>query len=308
MRYELYIDVFFLVNYLMDLILLRLSAEILRQKVSLGRLLTAGAAGAAAACAVVWVEALLPGKAESAALRAFGGAVFIAGTLAPAALLSVLAYRPRSVRELLKETLLLCFLAAASGGLMEFLMEHTAAGYDAALAVRGSAEAGLSLLMWVFLVCGGVFLFRYLWMAADGTRRERAALCSVTLHIGEESLQVTAYRDSGNTLTEPESGRPVSIVSERVWTEMNRAAAAQGKGLFINHIRYRTICSPLEVMEITQIDSLELYLQAGAAVPSSLNPASSAAGTERENHPWIARAPFPLTREGNYEMLLHRDL
>ncbi len=308
LRYELYIDVFFFVNYLMDLLLLRLSAPILRQKPGAGRMLAAGAAGAAAACAVVWVQVLSLGKPENVVLRAFGRAVSAAGPAATALLLSALAYRPRSVRELLKETFLLFFLAAAAGGLMEFLLEHTDAGYYAVLAVRGNTAAKLSMLTWLFLAGGGAFLLRYLWIAADGTRRERTALCPVTLYVGKAGLQVTAYRDSGNTLTEPDSGRPVSIVSERVWTELKRAAASQGKELSIGHIRYRTIGCPYGVMEIAQIDSLELYLQPGAAVPSSLSPASSAAGMERENHPWIARAPFPLSGEGSYEMLLHRDL
>ncbi len=302
MRVELYIDVFFFVNFVMDFLLLRLSAGILKKKVSPRRTAAAGAAGAAAACAVLWIRILLP---ENAVFRHLGGPVSIAG---PAAILCAAAFAPRSVRELLKEMLLLFFLAGAAGGFMEFLLEYTGAGYLAAMLLRGEASAGLSFFMWVFLVCGSVFLFRYLWMTVTETRREREALCPVTLSVGDRSLQVTAYRDSGNMLTEPESGRPVSIVSERVWLEVIRAAEAQNKEMRVIHIRYRTIGSPLGVMEAAQIDSLELYLRPGADEHLPPDPESSAAGTERELLPWIARAPFPLSGEGSYEMLLHRDL
>ncbi len=309
MRYELYIDVYFLINFIMDLILLRLASGILRQRTGAGRILAAGASGAAVSCAVVWFLALPTGRAHAhAAVRVLDGAAAVAGPAAAAMLSCAVAFRPSHVRELLRETLLLLFLAAVCGGLMEFLLEHTETGYYAVLAMRGDAAGGLPFLMWVMLVCGSVFLFRYLWMNASETRREKAALCPATLRIGERRLQVTAYRDSGNMLTEPESGRPVSIVAERVWTELVRAAAEQGRELKVRPVRYRTIGSPLGVMETTQIDSLELYLRTEAAGLSFRDPASAAAGTEKEDRPWIARAPFPLSREGGYEMLLHRDL
>ncbi len=302
MRYELYIDVYFVVNFLMDLVLLRMTAEILKRKADTGRILAACAAGACAACAAVVGRAFLPGPAY---LRRLGDVV---SSVVSAAICCGVAFRPRAGRELLKEMLLLFFLAAVTDGLMEVLLEHTAAGYYAALALGGDRDAGLSFLTWVFLVGGAVFLFRYLWMCAAEVRRESAQLCRVTLHVGDKNLQTTAYRDSGNTLTEPGSGLPVSIVSEGLWYAVFLAAKQQEREFSVIHIRYRTVGNPLGVMEAVQIDSMELYLESGSAEPSSRVPASAAAGIKRENHPWIARAPYPLSQEGNYEMLLPRDL
>ncbi len=311
MRYELYIDVYFLVNFLMDLVLLRLTAHILKRQAGAGRMLAAAAAGAAAACGTAAAGAVLPGilrGCSAAAVDRFlpgilrlcsaaAAGVFLPGILsfcqsaAAALVCCAAAFRPKTFRELLKEALLLFFLASATGGLAEFLLENMAAGYD----------AGLSVLTWVFLMGGALFLLRGLWICAAEVRRERSALCMVTLSVGEQKLKATAYRDSGNTLTEPESGLPVSIVSERLWQEVMHAAAKQGRELPICHIRYRTIGNPLGVMDATQIDFMTLYLETGADGPSFRCPASGV-------RPWIARAPFPLSGEENYEVLLHRDL
>ena len=132
MRYELYIDVLFFVNFTMNLILLRLLAGIAKRRAGWGRLLAGAAAGAAGACAAV--------------CRGW----YMAGFLALPAVMVRIAFRPGDIREFLKETLCFLFAAVFLGGAMEFLYEHTRFGVFLELALRQDAP-GLRLLGWGFL-------------------------------------------------------------------------------------------------------------------------------------------------------------
>ena len=63
------------------------------------------------------------------------------------------------------------------------------------------------------------------WVLLRGRKREKeqAGYCEVVLRGAEETLRIHALIDSGNTLTEPISGAPVSVLDagifDRLWPE-----------------------------------------------------------------------------------------
>ena len=298
LRYRWYIDVFFFVNFSMNLILLLLSGKILKRRAARLRLCGSAALGAVIACAAVWGTGYLTRNMTAAAT----GAVFLAAGLAAPVLMVRLAFRPESARELARETMLFLFAAVCVGGGMGLIYDHTMLGYGLARFLTGGREMSLAALC--FAAFGAVFLFRYLWLAASETRKEKERLCMVTLRAGEKRLEAMAYRDSGNSLTEPESGGPVSVVSERVWKELKAEGAGGGR---IRWLSYRTIGNPFGVMEAMQIDSIE---ECGRVLrgQNRLPPAGSAAAAGGDCRPWVARAPFPVSQDGSYDVLLHREL
>ena len=301
MRYEWYIDVFFFVNFSMNLILLWLSGKILKRAVSWRRICAAAAAGAAIACAAVWSAFSL---AAGTGIRGADAVLAAAGFTAPV-IMARMAFRPGNPRELVKETLLLLFVSVCIGGLGGIFRDHVPGVRP--IAGRTEDPGGMSLPALGFTAAGAVFLFWYLWLTASEIRREREVFCLVTLRVGEKRLEAAACRDSGNSLTEPESGAPVSVVSERVWKELLAAAADGEHDIRIRRIPYRTVGNPFGIMEAMQIDSIEECGRVRRG-QNRLPPAGSAAAAGGDCRPWVARAPFPVSQDGSYDVLLQREL
>lgn len=264
---EWYIDVFFLVNGSMDVLLLLLLGKVLKLPIRWPRLAAAGFLGALAACLAVWLW-YLPGIL-----------LWIMGILAPGGLMVWIAFRPGTIREFVKEVLVFFLEAFCIGGIMEALYEH--------MAKSGLAKKGMPIIIWLFFAGGAWFAFRFLWLTAMEAKKERQQLYRVRFQAGEHDLWATGYLDTGNCLYERFQRRPVHIVSEHLWKTLKRPGAA------LISVPFRTIGNPLGIMEAVEIDRMEVEGEMGK--------------TWVLEKPLIARAPFQITRDGNYDVLLHRE-
>lgn len=264
---EWYIDIFFLVNVSMDVLLLLLLGKLLKLPIRWIRLAAAGIIGALAACLAVWLW-YLPGIL-----------LWFLGILVPGGLMVWIAFRPGTVRDFIKMVLVFFLEAFCIGGIMEALYEH--------MAKSRLAEKGLPVLIWGLFAGGAWFAFQFLWMTAMETKRERQQLYRVYFQAGEQRLWATGYLDTGNCLYERAKRRPVHIVSENLWKTLKRPGAA------LISVPFRTIGNPLGIMEAVEIDRMEVEGEAGK--------------TWVLEKPLIARAPFQITRDGNYDVLLHRE-
>lgn len=280
MTYQLYIDEFFAVNFGMDLMLLYLLKRVLKLRTPGRRLLLSALFGGLWACLAILfrlqAEAYLYGAADRVpeaavhGLRLFG---WVLDTAVPGLVMVRLAFAPSGPAQLVRWFLLLLLEAACAGGIMEFLRP----------CIR-PAE-GLPLLAFGFLAAGTGFLLRFLWLQGWKTRQARASYCQVTLKAGGQSIAAVGYLDTGNRLYEPESGAPVNIVSDSVWKKLWRPGMEQIS------VPFRTVGSPWGLMEGTRIEAMEVREEDGRV--------------RRCLAPLVARAPFPLTETGGYDMLLH---
>jgi len=180
-----------------------------------------------------------------------------------------LAFRPRDVRTFVKMVLFLFFESFCIGGIMEGIGQHMKVAF-------------------VFLAAGGWFGFRFLWLNISEIQKERRMLYPVIL-VGETNREkATGYLDTGNCLYEPDTGEPVFIVSEQLWKKFCVHEMESMK------IPFHTIGTPLSMMEGMRIQKIEVVM---------------AEGGEKKviEHPVIARAPFKLTRDESYDVLLHKE-
>ena len=109
----------------------------------------------------------------------------------------------------------------------------------------------------------------------------------VWLTAGKVCVGTVGYLDTGNCLQEPDTGLPVHIVSEVLWNSLKTPESG------IVQIPFHTIGNPWGVMEGMRIEILEIREETGEKKILS--------GV------WIARAPLRLTKDGSYEILLHRE-
>lgn len=267
----IYADALFFLNALVDYLLLlaaaRLAGEPLRRwRFALGAVLGGGYA----------VAIFLPGL------------VFLAHPLcrlASAALMLLLAYG--GSRRLLRQGVLFVALTCAFGGGVVAIGLLGGTGLSLGGGVFYSA-LDLKVVLLSAAVCYGVLTLVFQRLA-----RHSAAggeLVSIKLCLGERSVSLTALIDTGNTLADPISGRPVMVAEgERAGVLFPRehrpgpadlrdptaALARLGTGEWRSRFRllpYRSVGVERGLLLAVRVDGLELDGQGRGPVLVALSP------------------------------------
>lgn len=272
--YELYIDVVFLINLIMDLLLMSMARRMMKAQTTMVRIVLGSAVGAAGACLViVWPVFLGLGE------------LILAGVVLGGLMVKI-GFHTKGVQELARGILSLVFVSVTMGGLMGVLYQHTYAGYYVEQLIRGNTAEGMPLLIWLFLAAGSWYGCKYLWIFALEVKRRQQHLYQVTLVCKERSLTFPGFLDTGNHLHEPVSGHPVHVVSKAVW------AVCYQEGDPICLIPYHTIGSEEGFMPGMFLESMKIQGEKEC----------------REiDRPLIAVSPHPVNRDGSYEILLNEE-
>ncbi len=201
MEYEVYLDKLFLLNFIMNLLCLELADLAFFRCASCRRLLLGAALGAA----FYLVPFLVPGKAWCKMLGGFflsaGGMVFA-------------AFRVRSIRAFWNVTARLLLCSFLLGG---FLLSGIRL-------FPGLRRLFTSL---AGLIAVSVLLF---WEVRRMVRKreEKGSLCRVELSGGGSKVEVTALVDTGNSLVEPISGKPVCLLDRAAYQRFLGGKAPEG--------------------------------------------------------------------------------
>lgn len=273
MDLDLYIDIVFFVNFFMDLLLLILLKRILKKAASYRRLGIGAVLGGLFGC----LEMFCP---------QIPGGFFAAFSFGFALLMILAAFGWSGWRELVKETGTLFILAIAAGGTMELILRCTRAGFYFLKVLSGEGAYVLPMLLWVFLAAGTFFLVLGIWQFGDEVRRERRNLYPLVLTDGRVRAEAVGYLDTGNCLTEPGSRQGVHIVAQQVFCLFQDSKGERAM------IPYHTVGNPYGVMEGIRIERMEIM---------------HGGGKIRIDAPWIAKAPYGLSKKGGYQVLLYGE-
>ena len=271
----IYIDTLFLLNALVDYLLLlaaaRLAGEPLRRlRFALGAVLGGGYA----------VAIFLPGLS------------FLAHPvcrLASAALMMVVSYG--GSRRLLRQGILFVALTCAFGGGVVAIGLLGGTGLSLGHGVFYSA-LDLKTVLLSAAVCYGVLSLVFRRLAAHSM--SNGELVDIKLHLDGRSVALTALVDTGNTLTDPVSGRPVVVAEgERLaglfpgdrrpgrddLTDPAAALMRLGGGRF-TLLPYRSVGVDRGLLLAVRVDALELAgrVRGPALVALSPNPVSDGGG------------------------------
>lgn len=192
MRYELYVDSLFLMNFVMNLYILMLVDRSTLRTATPGRLLAGAAIGAGGYLLPFFIGGPLP-------VKLLLGAVAALGML----LISFSIKGFRNFMRLVEKTLLFSFCI---GGGMLFLFRIPG--------LTGGIRTGT----FAILASGGI-LFLFLKRFSREPKPENC-MCRATLIRDGARVTVAALIDSGNSLTEPISGKAVSVVDEKVFRSL----------------------------------------------------------------------------------------
>lgn len=185
MKYELYIDVFFLINFMMDYILLMLLKRMLSCTATHGRIIAGALAGALLTCIII----ILPIPYAFIKLLIFHGFVNV--------VMLKIGLRIKWDRAFLKAFIFLYIGGFLLGGIMGSLKQYLRAG---------SLFFALSVIG--YCIASGV------WSLILILSKHHHTYCMAKLKRGERCCQVKVLIDTGNRLWDSVSQKPVSIIGE----------------------------------------------------------------------------------------------
>lgn len=226
MYYELYIDVLFLVNFMMDYILLLLVRKILKCSATHGNICLGALTGSVLTCLVV-VMPIPYAFVKFILFHAVVNAAMIKAGL-----------RIRWNRTFVKAMILLYISGFLVGGVFEYLNQYVKAGslfFAIAVACYYISSGILSFLTAVFHI--GEYRYK------------------VTLYWKSREYTVFAMLDTGNRLRDEVTGKPVSIIGPKEAGALFGGKMPEG----MRYIAYHTIGRKKGIMPVVTLDRLRIY-------------------------------------------------
>ncbi len=227
MYYELYIDVLFLENFMMDSLLLLAVNRVLKYNRSYGRIFFGGAIGSVLTCLAI--AAPFPAVIKLILFH------FVINSL-----MIITGIQISTVPQFIKAFLLLYLAAFALGGVMYAFrpyMRHMSLLYAAGV--------------------GFGFLISKLSGALCQSVRQEMVICEVTIYTEKGEHTVKALWDTGNKLTDPLTGKAVSIIDPE--TEKIVVGAAE-KARGFHYIPYRCVQGE-SIMKVFRTEKICVHME-----------------------------------------------
>lgn len=279
MHYELYADSLFLLNFIMNLYLLILVDHSTLHTASVGRLAVGAAAGAL--CYFLPFLGTAPVFLKLAA-----------GIIAGCVGMLCITFPVKSFGMFLRLLERLIVYSFGMGGALLFLVRIAGPARDAVTSGLGITGLG-GLVFWLFL------RFRYGLRAKD-------SVCRATLLRDGEEAVVWALIDSGNSLVEPISGKPVCILEQEVFDRIWKGDVRGFRAIPYHSIGKKSGILPGYLLPqlLLELDGMKLSFR-NVYVAVSSNDISEAEGAEAESvkmiiHPGLlqqSRKGGPLKRQ-----------
>ena len=235
MQNVIYIDSIFMVNVIMDLFLLMLTAKTLKKTATFLRLLAGGVIGATGYCLVLCLPDL------SYFMKTAVGMI-------PAVFIMIkVGCQTRGVKEFLYAAGYLFTYAFLFGGLLLFLMKRIPF-----LKAHGDS---------IILILGIGFLG--FWFCFAGIKRYREKrqnhFCKIRLRGDEGEISIYGLVDTGNGLIDPVSGKPVAILEAEVWQKMKKAKKPEKYKV----IPFHSIGKESGILEGYEVEQIEIEYEIG---------------------------------------------
>ena len=192
MYYEFYIDVFFVVNLFMDFLVLCLTNRILRGSAKPWRALLGALAGALGISLFFWLS------------KEINTVIILIFSIGMSFAMVWLDCRPCRGKELLAGVLACWGISFLLGGLLYALPPRAGKGILIFFTITFTAY-------WILNT--GIRLFKYL--------KGKAVLrCRVILETGGQKIELKGLLDTGNCLTDTDTGKPVCVMEKSRFSGM----------------------------------------------------------------------------------------
>lgn len=262
MEYELYIDVLFLENFMMDYLLLLLVRQVIRCPSGCGRAALGALAGSLLFCVTVVMPVPVP------------AVKFILLYVVSAVLMVRTGLAVTGGKQLAAAFGILYGAGFLAGGIMIHLSLYT-----------GLVEVGslfFALAVASYFTASGILGLINLTL---GHTRYR---CRADLYQDGKKVTLLAVIDTGNSLRDPLTGEPVSILDPSAAAELlGRSLPAR-----IRYIPYRSVGCAEGLLPAVRLDRLCIHEH----------------GSRWIEKPLVGISAERISEDGTYRMILHPDL
>lgn len=200
MYFEVYIDVLFAVNWIMNFIILALAHKILRSRGNYKRI-AIGSAGASISYCILIVLTAIPYVIREIIL--FTIVYFI---------MIKISLNIKSIRIMIKAAIVVYGLCIFIGGLFEWTMVH----------ILKTQKTPINFLYFLMISAGSYFIIIGLHKAYVAFFSKKQDIYPVTVLFHENKIKIYGLLDTGNSLTDPISKKPVCIIETELikdWIE-----------------------------------------------------------------------------------------
>lgn len=228
MSYELYMDVFFLVNFMMDFLILLVSKTILKCPASYRNICEGALIGSFLTC----IALILPISSGGLRFVIFHGLIGVFMTRT--------GLRISFHKGFWKAYIVVYISSFLLGGIFSYLRQY----------VKESSMFFTAALLSYTLSWG-------IWKFIIYIKRMDEIQCEVLLINGTEQIKVNAIIDTGNRLRDSVTGKPVSIISKeaarKLWGEIPKEG--------FRYIPYCTVEGRDGILPLFTLEKMCLYLE-----------------------------------------------
>jgi len=193
--YEIYIERVFIINLVLNIFILILTAKTLKLSATWLRILIGGSIGALGYCLTLLLPVTYTVKV-------------LIGLIPLSVLMAKMTFKSQGIKNILRQTGFLFVYAFLIGGLMLFLQRQ--------IPVIGLYADKVWLILILAYSVFAVIDFSIKWW----TQNREDDFLKVSIPCGVNMVVVTALVDTGNGLVEPISKKPVAILEETVWEDL----------------------------------------------------------------------------------------
>ncbi|MDO4554326.1 MAG: sigma-E processing peptidase SpoIIGA [Lachnospiraceae bacterium] len=285
MEYNIYVDVYFFVNFIMNFILLTGCGRMYHIKALSKNCILAAAAGAFTACMVLLLQ--VEGKGIQL-ITAIG--------------MGRIAYGKERAGVYLKRGLILFFTAFCLNGALNWLYE-TFGEVFLHYGIKGR-EA------FFYLLFGGIISI-LLGSLFRKEEQEQSLIVPVLLTFKEKQKKLLGLYDTGNELTEPLFGRPVHIAQyEALKDLLPKEYQEAAEEYFQTNTLELTKVTKLQMYEFTFLSYHSIGNEKGQLLGIRMDSAIffTKAGEKTEDKVVIGLTTEKLSQGGRYQMIINRRL
>jgi len=189
--YEIYLDVVFIINFILDFIIVKITGCILKRKSTFLRCITAAAISSCVLCVayILFMEMLV---------RYYFIMMLIMNLIT---VILVFYHRRCKVCEIMRALVIYYIVSFLLGGLINLMC------------VKSFGGVLFTVSWWSVLLVGGMafIVIRPLVLFIDRRREKESVYCDVEFEVGGKRISVKGLLDTGNHLKEPMSGKPVQV-------------------------------------------------------------------------------------------------
>lgn len=188
--YELYVDILFVINFMMDYMLLIIVKGIVKCSTTHVRILLASIIGSLLTCGVI----VLP-------IPYIGVKLFLFHIVINSIMI-IVGFQIKTYRQFIANYIFLYIGGFLLGGVFEYFQQYVT----------------ISSLFFVLAV-GSYWSVRGIWKFIGYYHSYQSRWYDVELYIGKEMLRVKALLDTGNGLVDTYTGEPVHIMNQNIFQE-----------------------------------------------------------------------------------------